>query len=36
MKNGKGIFSWPDGRKYDGFFKNDLRDGYGELYWPNG
>ena len=27
--NGKGLFTWPDGRKYEGNFKNDKKDGYG-------
>jgi hypothetical protein len=27
--NGKGTFSWPDGRKYRGFYKNDKKDGFG-------
>lgn len=29
QKNGKGLFLWPDGRKYDGEYKDDLKDGYG-------
>lgn len=43
--DGKGVFKWPDGRVYDGEYKNDKKDGYGILitpkfeyrgYWKNG
>lgn len=34
--NGKGIFYWPDNRKYDGEYKNDKREGYGTFYWEDG
>lgn len=27
--NGKGIFIWPDGRRYKGEFANDKKDGFG-------
>jgi hypothetical protein len=27
--NGKGVFSWPDGRKYDGEYKMDKKEGFG-------
>ena len=30
---GKGIFIWPDGRKYDGEYKDDKKDGYGVFEW---
>ena len=33
---GKGIFTWPDGRKYEGEFINDKKEGYGTFYWPDG
>lgn len=29
--HGNGIMEWPGGRKYDGEFKDDMRDGYGKL-----
>lgn len=29
--NGKGVFTWPDGRKYTGEYSNNLKDGYGIL-----
>ena len=31
---GKGIFEWPDGRKYDGNYVDDLKSGVGTFYWP--
>ena len=33
---GKGIFLWPDGRKYEGEFKNDKKNGYGEFTSSDG
>lgn len=27
--HGKGIFTWLDGRKYEGEYVNDLKEGYG-------
>lgn len=29
----KGLFLWPDGRRYLGEYKDDLKHGYGEFYW---
>lgn len=29
--NGYGVFSYPDGRRYKGNFKDDEMDGYGEF-----
>ena len=34
--NGEGISIWPDGLKYQGFYKNNLKHGYGTLEYPNG
>jgi len=34
--DGKGVFTWKDGRKYEGEYKNDKKEGYGEFNWPNG
>jgi hypothetical protein len=31
--NGEGEFIWPDGRKFKGSYKNDIKDGYGEFEW---
>lgn len=36
MKEGEGTHIWPDGRKYIGHFKNDLKDGKGTLEFPDG
>jgi len=33
---GKGLFTWPDGRKYEGEYKNDKKHGFGVFYWPDG
>ena len=33
---GLGKFTWPDGRFYEGSYKNDLKDGFGVFSWPNG
>ena len=34
-ENGKGVFVFSDGRKYDGNFKNKEMDGAGILYFKN-
>ena len=34
--NGKGIFWWPDGKKYEGDFVADEFQGQGIKTWPNG
>ena len=34
--NGKGILIWPDGKKFQGEFKDDLREGFGRIEWPDG
>jgi antitoxin component YwqK of YwqJK toxin-antitoxin module len=35
-KHGMGTFSWPDGRKYYGSWKNGKQHGIGEYYLPSG
>ena len=35
-KHGKGIFTWPEGNKYEGEYLNDKRHGYGIYTWPDG
>lgn len=35
-KSGKGIFRWKIGRRYIGEYKNDLKEGYGEIYNTDG
>lgn len=34
--HGKGTFSWPDGRKYEGDYVNDLKEGHGVFSRPDG
>ena len=36
MMDGKGVFSWPDGRKYEGEYLENRKHGYGEFQWPDG
>lgn len=31
--HGKGKFLWPDGKFYEGEYKNDKKDGYGKYFW---
>jgi hypothetical protein len=31
--HGKGKFTWPDGKFYEGEYKNDKKDGYGKYFW---
>jgi hypothetical protein len=33
--HGKGIFTWIDGRKYVGDYKNDKKHGHGVFHWPD-
>jgi hypothetical protein len=30
---GYGIFTWPDGRKYEGEYIDDKKEGNGIFYW---
>lgn len=34
--DGKGVFSWPDGRKYEGDYLEDKKHGLGTFCWPDG
>ena len=34
MRHGRGIFTWPDGSKYEGDFKQGFRTGNGTTYFP--
>tara|TARA_B110000305_G_C19040809_1_gene448099 strand:- start:216 stop:365 length:150 start_codon:yes stop_codon:yes gene_type:complete len=34
--HGNGMFTWPDGRKYQGQYLNDHKQGQGMFEWPNG
>ena len=33
---GKGNYTWPDGRSYNGDFVGGKKEGNGVMYWPNG
>lgn len=33
---GKGVFTWVDGRKYEGEYLDDKKHGYGKFIWPDG
>lgn len=34
--HGKGVFTWPDGRRFEGFYINDKKHGDGLFTWPDG
>lgn len=34
--DGCGRFTWADGRKYEGEYKADKKEGFGIFYWPDG
>lgn len=34
--HGKGVFTWPEGRKYEGEYEFDKKHGYGVLTLPDG
>ena len=31
--HGHGLFTWPDGRRYEGGYQNDKKQGHGEFEW---
>lgn len=33
---GNGIYSWADGRQYEGEYRKDKKHGYGVYTWPDG
>lgn len=33
---GRGVFEWPDGRKYEGQYVDDKKEGQGNFFWPDG
>ena len=33
---GHGVFTWADGRRYEGDFNNDKKEGQGVFLWPDG
>ena len=34
--HGKGKFTWPDGKTYEGDYFNDKKTGSGTMIWPGG
>ena len=34
--HGKGLFTWSDGRKYEGEYNLDKKEGQGIFSWPDG
>jgi len=34
--HGEGIFTWSDGRKYEGAYWDDKKHGHGVFVWPDG
>ena len=34
--HGFGKFLWPDGKKYIGYYRKDVKHGDGTLIWPDG
>jgi hypothetical protein len=34
--HGRGVFTWPDGRKYEGGYLEDKKHGTGTFTWPDG
>jgi hypothetical protein len=33
---GYGIFTWTDGRRYEGQYIDDMKEGNGTFFWPDG
>ena len=33
---GYGIYTWEDGKKYEGYYLNNLKHGHGVYTWSNG
>jgi hypothetical protein len=36
LRNGRGVFTLPDGSVYDGEFRDNIQNGYGVFHWPDG
>ncbi len=34
--HGRGVFTWADGRRYDGDYFDDRKQGFGVFTWPDG
>lgn len=36
FRHGHGIYTWPDGRQYEGEYYNDKKHGFGIYTWADG
>ena len=36
FRHGHGVYTWPDGRKYEGEYSNDKKHGFGIYIWADG
>lgn len=36
MMNGLGVYEWPDGKKYEGAYENDMKHGFGKFTFSDG
>ena len=36
MRTGRGTYTWPDGRRHEGEYRDDKMNGYGTFTWPDG
>ena len=36
VRHGQGVYTWPDGRKYEGAYENDKKAGFGIYTWADG
>jgi hypothetical protein len=34
VPNGYGVYTWPDGSRYEGDWLNGVKNGRGKYYWP--
>ena len=34
--HGLGVYTWPDGRVYEGEYREDKKHGFGVCTWPDG
>lgn len=34
--DGEGVYVWPDGKRYTGEYKEDLKEGIGKMEYPDG